>query len=502
MILRLIFPAIAILSLGPVHAAGYRPARVTPPEPVREFRGAWIATVHNIDWPSSAGLSPGQQRAELVELFDLAVRTGINAIILQVRPEGDALYRSKIEPWSYWLTGQMGRAPSDGYDPLEFAATEAHRRGLELHAWFNPFRARATDRSPASSNHISRTHPEWMLRSGTQMWADPGVREVQERAIQVMVDVTRRYHVDGIHMDDYFYPYPKKVGPKMVAQFDDARTYAAYRAGGGKLGVSDWRRAEIDGFIRRLYAAIKQTKPWVRFGISPFGIWRPGYPGGIEADLDSYEHLAADSRTWLRNGWVDYLSPQLYWRIDDTPHSFTTLTQWWSEQNQRGRHLWPGIASSRIMSDEDSGRPASESYRQIDITRKLGANKWGAGHLHWSFKAIVEDRGGLRKQLAATYGGVAIPPASPWLAPPDAPPAPAASVEVSGGKATVKFGKPQRGVQWRLVQVRPEGRGEWFTLRLRPGGESGLTLPDAPAEIAIRNVGFAGGLSVVAGFAR
>ncbi|MCB1230837.1 MAG: family 10 glycosylhydrolase [Verrucomicrobiae bacterium] len=491
-----------ILGISHSHAADYRPAGIQPPEPLREFRGAWVASVHNIDWPSRAGLSPSQQRAELVSLLDLAAKTGLNAIILQVRPEGDALYDSKIEPWSYWLTGQMGKAPSDGYDPLAFAVSEAHRRGIELHAWFNPFRARATKSVSASSNHLSRTHPEWLLPAGSQTWADPGLRPVQDRAIQVMVDVTKRYDVDAIHIDDYFYPYPKKIGGKMVQQFDDSRTYAAYRAAGGKLEITDWRRAEMNGFIQRLYAAIKGTKPWVKFGISPFGIWRPGYPRGIEADLDSYEHIASDARTWLHEGWLDYLSPQLYWRIDDRPHSFSALSKWWNDENSKGRHVWPGTASSRIKSDEDPGRPASEIARQIVVTRETSSTRLGAGHLHWSFAAIKSDRGGLRSQLAPLYRTVAIPPASPWLAPPQGPPAPQPSIQIREGRAVVIFGKPQANARWRLVQARPQPGGEWFTLRLAPGGAPELMLPDAPAEIAVRNVGYAGQLSEAAGFAR
>lgn len=494
---------IAIGSLTTALGADYRPARVSAPEPEREFRGAWVATVFNIDWPSRPGLSPSQQRAELISLLDLAAATGLNAIILQVRPEGDALYDSKIEPWSYWLTGQMGKAPSDGYDPLEFAISESHRRGIELHAWFNPFRARASKSTSASSSHLSRQHPDWLLSSsGSQPWTNPGMREVQDRAIQVMVDVTKRYDVDGIHIDDYFYPYPKKIGGKMVQQFDDSATYAAYRAKGGKLDAGDWRRAEMNGFIQRLYSSIKQTKPWVKFGVSPFGIWRPGHPRGIEADLDSFAHISADSRTWLHEGWIDYLSPQLYWRIDDRPHSFSSLAKWWNGENKKGRHLWPGTASSRVMSDTDPGRPASEILRQISVTRESAANRFGSGHLHWSFAAIKADRGGLRKQLPTVYDSVAIPPASPWLSPPSAPPAPKPSIQVRDGRAVVVFGAPQKNARWRLVQARPRPDGPWFTLRLAPGGAPELTLPDAPAEIAVRNVGYAGSLSETVGFAR
>lgn len=500
--MKFLFLLLIALVIPGVSAADYRPAQVQPPEPLREFRGAWMATVFNIDWPSRPGLSPAQQRAEFIAHLDLAAATGLNAIILQVRPEGDALYASKIEPWSRWLTGEMGKAPSDDYDPLAFAVGEAHRRGIELHAWFNPFRASASKSGSASSGHLSRTHPDWILPGTGKTWADPGKRAVQDRAIQVMVDVARRYDVDAIHIDDYFYPYPKKISGKMVQQFDDSATHAAYRAAGGKLEIGDWRRAEMNGFIQRLYAAIKQTRATVKFGVSPFGIWRPGHPRGIEADLDSYAHIAADSRAWLREGWVDYLSPQLYWRIDDKPHSFAALAKWWNGENAKGRHLWPGIASSRVMSDTDPGRPASEISRQIEVTRQNASSRLGAGHLHWSFAAIKGDRGGLRSHIAPLYRTVAIPPASPWLGSGRAPVPPRPGVRIRDGRAVVEFGAKQNGVRWRLVQARPQPGGPWFTLRLAPGAAPELTLPDAPAEIAVRNVDAAGQLSAPFGFAR
>ncbi|NNE92101.1 MAG: family 10 glycosylhydrolase [Verrucomicrobiales bacterium] len=470
----------------------YKPVNAQPPEPMREFRGAWVATVHNINWPSKAGLPPSQQRAELIKIFDLAAATGLNGIIFQVRPEGDALYRSEIEPWSYWLTGQMGQGPADGYDPLEFAIEEAHKRGLELHAWFNPFRARATNRTTASRTHMSKTNPEWMLPSGTQMWANPGIRAVQDRAIAVMTDVTRRYDVDGIHIDDYFYPYPKKQGKRMVPQFDDSATYAAYRQAGGRLKIEDWRRAEIDGFIQRLYASIKQTNREVKFGISPFGIWRPRHPITIEADLDSFAHISADSKKWLQNGWLDYFSPQLYWRIDDKPHSFLTLTKWWESQNNAGRHLWPGTASDRIAAE--SARTAKEAAGQIEIARQHGANKFGSGHIHWSFGAIAKNSEGLRDVLASVYETPAIPPATPWLASPTPPSGPQVQIEAKGSGLNLNF-KPSPDARWRLIQYREKSGGAWRQLRLQPAEAETVSLKSAPAVIAVRNVDRTGRLS-------
>ena len=461
------------------------------PEPRREFRAAWVATVHNIDWPSTYTLSPSQQRAEMISILDLAAETGINAIVLQVRTECDALYKSDIEPWSFFLTGKMGSAPPDGYDPLQFAVAEAHRRGIELHAWFNPFRSSATTRSSKSSGHITRTHPSLMMSVGSMKWGNPASDFVQDRAIKVMVDVTKRYDIDAVHIDDYFYPYPKTINGRATDQFNDSSAYQSYRAKGGKLDVRDWRRDNINRFVSTLYSSVKSTKPWVEVGISPFGIWRPGYPSSVKAGLDAYDHIYADSRKWLQEGWLDYFSPQLYWRINPPDQSFTALNAWWASQNGKQRHLWPGIASSRILSSEDSGRPASESIKQIEASRKY-ASRSGAGHIHWSFKAIKEDRGGLRSKLRSVYSEVAIPPASPWLG--DSTPEPVLfGAQKANGGAIVYF-KPAPSARWRLIQVK-EGN-TWITLRRIPAAQESLQLPTAPEEIAVRNVGPTGILSI------
>lgn len=471
--------------------ANFESVKSKVPEPRREFRAAWIATVHNIDWPSTYTLTPSQQRAELIGLLDLAAATGLNAVVLQVRTECDALYKSDIEPWSFFLTGSMGRAPSDGYDPLAFAVQEAHRRGIELHAWFNPFRSSATERSNKSSRHISRTHPSLMLSAGSMKWGNPASDYVRERAIRVMVDVTKRYDVDGVHIDDYFYPYPKTVNGKVYDQFDDSASYRAYRSKGGKLELRDWRRSNIDNFVSSLYSSVKSTKPYVQVGISPFGIWRPKHPPSIKAGLDAYDHICADSRKWLQNGWLDYFSPQLYWRIDPADQSFPVLNKWWADQNKQNRHLWPGIASNRIMSSEDRGRPASESTRQIDVTRKY-ASQMGPGHIHWSIKAIKEDRGGLRSRLKSSYAETAIPPASPWLGKRAPEPVYVAPILESGG-IKLSF-KPSETARWRLIQVK-DGRG-WRTLRRIPASQDTYRLDRPYGEFAIRNVGPTGMLSI------
>ena len=291
----------------------YVSSTAKPPAVAREFRGVWLASVKNIDWPSRPGLAVAQQKAELLALLDRAKQLQLNAVLLQVRPSCDALYASKLEPWSEYLTGQMGQAPSPFYDPLTFAVEEAHQRGLELHAWFNPYRARhAAALSPVSANHVSRTHPQLVKPYAKSYWLDPGLREVQEHSLNVVKDVAQRYDIDGVHFDDYFYPYPEKDEKGRPLPFPDWASWKQYQDGGGRLGREDWRRENVNLFIVRVSQSVKAIKPWVKFGIAPFGIWRPGHPSQIRG-LDSYDVLYADSRKWLRDGWVDYLAPQLYW---------------------------------------------------------------------------------------------------------------------------------------------------------------------------------------------
>ncbi len=349
-----------------------------------EFRGAWVATVHNIDWPSKPGLAADAQEAELIAILDRAAALKLNAILLQVRPASDALYASTKEPWSQFLTGTQGTSP--GYDPLEFAIAQAHARGIELHAWINPFRAASNASAKLASSHVAKKHPEWVRRYGTQLWVDPGEPAAREYVLGVISDIVRRYEVDGIHIDDYFYPYPVKG----VASFPDDSTWERY---GLKSGLSrgDWRRENINNFVRSMYSAVKAAKPSVRVGISPFGIWRPGVPVTIEAQLDAYGQLFADSRKWLAEGWCDYLAPQLYWAIEPAKQSFPVLLQWWRAQS-RGTAVWPGIATDRI----GSSRPAQEMVDQIELTRR-GTNS--PGHIHWSMKSLMQNRGGVSDLL-------------------------------------------------------------------------------------------------------
>ena len=391
-----------------------------PPLP-REFRGVWIASVENIDWPSKPGLPVETQKEELLMLLEYAASLRLNAVILQVRPAADALYQSTIEPWSVYLTGRQGKAPDPMWDPLEFAVTEAHKRGLELHAWFNPYRAKHRgDRSPAAPRHVSRTMASVVKRYGPYLWMDPGEPSVRAYTAKVILDVVRRYDVDGVHIDDYFYPYPERDRRGREIPFPDDASWKKYRRGGGTLERDDWRRHNVDLLVESLYKQIKTAKPWVKFGVSPFGIWRPGYPTEVRG-LDAYDKIFADSRRWLTEGWLDYFVPQLYWAIGAPQQSYPQLLDWWADQNKRGRHLWPGNGTYKVTNTGSVRWPANELVQQITATRdQPGAG----GNVHFNMTALVRSVDGLSDRLAAgPYAGPALVPASPWLsaAPPATP---------------------------------------------------------------------------------
>ncbi len=381
-----------------------------PPIP-REFRGVWVATVDNIDWPSRRDLSTNQQQREMLTILDKAQSLHLNAIVFQVRPSADALYPSKIEPWSEYLTGQQGRAPSPSWDPLEFAVTEAHKRGLELHAWFNPYRARhPAQKGNSAPNHISKAHPAFVKKYGPYLWMDPGEQAVQNQTLKVILDVVKRYDIDGVHIDDYFYPYREK-DPKtgQYLDFPDGDSWGRYVRNGGRMTRGDWRRANVDDFIEKLYAAIKKQKRWVKFGISPFGIYRPGVPPTIMANVDQYADLYADALRWFQNGWCDYFAPQLYWPIKQTPQAFPVLLQWWTESNSAHRHLWPGLYSSRLFD-------GSPKWQASEVVNQIGLSKESGGVVQFSMKAMILDSGGIDEALLrGPYATQAFVPPSPWL---------------------------------------------------------------------------------------
>lgn len=376
------------------------------PEAIKEFRAAWIATVANINWPSKPGLSTETQKQEAIYLLDFLQAHHFNAAILQVRPQADALYKSDIEPWSYYLTGTQGKAPLPYYDPLKFWVKEAHDRGIELHVWLNPYRAHHKDGKTISDQSIVKKHPELVmyLKEG-YWWMDPAQKAVQDITNDVVMDLVKRYDIDGVHMDDYFYPYPSY---NLNADFPDSVSWAAYQRGGGKLSRGDWRRDAVNQLVERLYKNIKTEKPSIKFGVSPFGIWRPGYPDLVEG-FDQYNQLYADARLWLNKGWVDYFSPQLYWPVNRYAQSFPVLLGWWAGENTMNRHLWPGISVGRDSSDKN----LDETINQIMIDR--GMQPQSKGVVHWSISSLTKNPRMADTLLKSVYKKQALIPASPWL---------------------------------------------------------------------------------------
>jgi uncharacterized lipoprotein YddW (UPF0748 family) len=458
----------------------------TPPVALREFRGAWVATVHGIDWPSKPGASTARQQADIIAICDKAAALRLNALIFQVRPAGDAMYKSDLEPWSPFFTGGMNKAPEPFWDPLDFFIKEAHARGIELHAWFNPFRALSGVSFSPAGKHISVQHPEWCWRYGTNLWMDPGEPGVRAHSLAVVLDVVRRYDIDGVHMDDYFYPYPIKKGGARL-DFPDDRSWAAARAAGVTMTRSDWRRENVNTFVHDLYSGIKREKPWVRLGISPFGLWRPGFPEGSgKGAMDPYEDLAADSRKWLQNGWLDYFAPQLYWPIEPANLSFTKFYDWWLTQNTALRHVWPGMASDRVLTD----RQPYEILKQISYTRARGAYM-PPGHLHWNFSALAKNRGKLAELCTErAYQEIAVVPPAAWLGS-DKPAAPQA-VLVQNGKATWNLADPrmEQLVKWWFVQTL-EG-DKWVGRKLLPTSIKEFTMPKGSKAVAVRAIGRTG----------
>ncbi|HEY6504660.1 MAG TPA: family 10 glycosylhydrolase, partial [Chitinophagaceae bacterium] len=377
-----------------------------PPQAAREFRAAWIATVANINWPSKPGLSTEEQKQEAIVLLDFLQKNNFNAAILQVRPQCDALYKSALEPWSYFLTGQQGKAPEPYYDPLEFWTAEAHNRGIELHVWLNPYRAHHKDGKEITDQSIVKKHPELAvyLQEG-YWWLDPSQKGTQDHSAAVVMDLVKRYDIDGVHFDDYFYPYPSY---NLGKDFPDSVSWTAYQQGGGKLSRGDWRRESVNVFIERLYKKIKAVKPYVKFGLSPFGIWRPGYPESI-GGFDQYDQLYADAKLWLNKGWIDYFTPQLYWPINRVAQSFPVLLGWWNGENTMERHLWPGISVGR----DTSAKNVNEILSQIMIDR--GMIPESKGVVHWSISSLTQNPNMTKAIAEGPYKKQALVPASPWL---------------------------------------------------------------------------------------
>ncbi|MCC3768026.1 glycoside hydrolase family 10 protein [Streptomyces sp. UNOC14_S4] len=376
----------AMLATGEAGALG--PGDTGDPRWRREFRGMWIATVVNVDWPSVPGLDPGRQRAELLTLLDTAVERRLNAVLLQLRPTADAFWPSPYEPWSEYLTGTQGRSP--GWDPLAFAVREAHRRRLELHGWFNPYRvANHTDPGRLVPTHPARVHPEWVVPYGGKLYYNPGLPEVRRFVQDAMLDPVARYDLDGVHFDDYFYPYPV-AGER----FDDDAAYERY--GADFPDRAAWRRDNIDRLVRETGERVKRRKRHVRFGISPFAVWRNRTtdPRGSDtrAGVQTYDDLGADTRKWVREGWIDYIVPQVYWHIGFPAADYATLVPWWARTVQgTGVHLYVGEALYRAG---DPTQPApwqdpAELSRHVALCRTHPEVR---GNVYFSATQVVTDR--------------------------------------------------------------------------------------------------------------
>ncbi|MDB6058947.1 MAG: hypothetical protein JWO95_2791 [Verrucomicrobiales bacterium] len=463
-------------------------ATENPPAIPREFRGAWVATVANIDWPPKKGLSTAEQKAAMIKIMDEAVAMHLNAIVLQVRSQCDAIYKSSLEPWSPSLTGKMGQAPNPYYDPLEFAINEAHKRGLELHAWCNPFRAGIKAYcTNAPSSHVTRKHPEFTLDYGKMYWLNPNEPAAQDYSYKVVMDIVRRYDVDAIHFDDYFFPYREEdEKTKKDMPFPDEQTYQRYIAHGGKLDKPNWRRANVDGFVKRVHDGIKQSKPWVKFGIAPFGIWKNGIPVKVKA-TDSYDTLFADARKWMLNGWLDYTSPQLYWKVDFPDRSYATLLHWWAQQNTLHRNVWPGLYDSAVNEpDKELGgvkMTTNDIVRQIQIAR----NEPGvSGVIHYSMIALQKNRGDLKEALTPLYTQPALVPASPWLGTSSVK---QPNIKLSG--ITVKWSGGGRVWQWGVQKK----VGSSWTTEIYPASQTSCIVKAPVSAVAVTAIDRVGNAS-------
>ncbi len=378
--------------------------------PKREFRGVWLATVANIDWPSKQGLSSKDQKNELIKILDAHKKQGINAIMFQVRPGADAFYPNCDEPWSQFLSGKQGVCPAPFYDPVAFAIEECHKRAIEFHAWFNPYRATFDSNSTKTiPNHITKLKPDWFFAYEGKKLFNPGLPEVRAYIVKIILNVVDFYDVDGIHFDDYFYPYAIKG-----ETINDTETYILHNH--GINNIKDWRRNNVDTLIQALNDSIHTHKSFVKFGISPFGIWKnkaQDVEGSETRGGDSYYEIYADSRKWIKNGWVDYLNPQLYWAFNTKAAPFANLADWWGD-NAYGRNMYVGHGAYRVNATKDlSWRNPAQLGKQIAYIRE---NENINGSVFFSSKSLTKNPLGIADTLTKNYYRFkALPPTMPWL---------------------------------------------------------------------------------------
>ncbi len=379
--------------------------------PLREFRAAWIATVGNIDWPSQKGLSADVQKQEFITLIDQMKRNGLNAVIVQIRPAADALYDSPIENWSRYLSGKQGVAPSPYYDPLHFMVEECHKRNMEFHAWFNPYRALVdATKNLHTPDHVTYKHPEWFVNYGGKTYFDPGIPEVRDYFIKVVLDVVKRYDIDAVHFDDYFYPY-RIAG----IEFPDQKSYARY---GVKFpNKDDWRRDNVNKLIELLSVKIKEEKSYVKFGISPFGVWRnfSKDPEGSRTNggQTNYDDLFADVLLWLKRGWIDYILPQLYWERGHRAADYDILIDWWS-RHAYGKHLYIGHGLYQVgVSQKSCWRSFVEIEKQVERTRNT-ENVHGSAF--YSANSFKKNFCNINQEMSQVlYPKPALLPTMPWI---------------------------------------------------------------------------------------
>jgi uncharacterized lipoprotein YddW (UPF0748 family) len=408
--------------------------------PKHEFRAVWVATVVNIDWPSKPGLSTKEQQNEIIFILDSHQKLGMNAIILQVRPAADAFYQSELEPWSRYLTGTPGQAPKPFYDPLEFWIEECHKRGMELHAWLNPYRVAQNIDEPLAGNHIAFQHPDWILSYGNKLYFDPGLPEARNFVIKVVKDIVARYNVDAIHFDDYFYPYPLKE------DFPDTTSFIKYNRGFQPENKADWRRENVDVTIKMLNETIKDTKPWVKFGISPFGVWRniADDPRGSNttAGTTNYDQLYADVIKWQKNGWIDYLLPQLYWQIGHPTVDFEMLANWWEKHTyNRAMYIGHGVYKSDSSSTTKEWTMPGELPKQIELLRAIPEIQ---GSAFYSSKHFKRHLMGFQDSLKLNLNkNPAIIPTMSWI-------------DNNPPEQVIKFKKSGRKVKWKVVETTNE----------------------------------------------
>ncbi|MEZ7129117.1 glycoside hydrolase family 10 protein [Nonomuraea sp. AD125B] len=397
--------------------------------PLHQMRGMWIASVVNINWPSKQGLTADQQKAEYLAWLDLAVQRGLNSVFVQIRPTADAFWPSPFEPWSEYLTGKQGQDP--GYDPLGFAVEETHKRGLAFHAWFNPYRvSMQADPAKLHPDHPGRKHPDWIVPFGGKLYYNPGMPEVRKFCQDAMMDAVTRYDIDGLHFDDYFYP-------TNTTAFDDSAAFAQYGAGFPDLAA--WRRNNVDLMVQEMQQRVLQAKPEIAWGISPSGIWRNKGTDPLGSETNggqSYDNLHADTRGWVKKGWLDYIAPQLYWYIGQPPADYSKLVPWWSDVASGTRTLlWIGQAAYK------AGDPAQAAEWQApgELSRHLTLNREHpeiSGDIWYNANDVKVDRiGSISTAVKDHYQRPALAPVLPRLADGEPPrrPVVAYALRRSGG---------------------------------------------------------------------